>query len=412
MMETSLSSQAVGAQIGAAVRQSHGLSATGLMERAFARLFRGLVYAQIWEDPVADMEALGLAEGERVVCIASGGCNAMSYLTRRPARIDAVDLSPAHVALLKLKRAAALHLPGQDSFFAFFGEADRASNVALYDALLARHLDAQARAWWDGWVLGRRRIEIFARGAYRYGLLGRFLGATGMIARMGGVDFDRFLASEDLEAQRRFYESEVAPLFDRKLIRFAARRRVALFGLGIPPAQRDKLAEDGGGDVIPVLRERVRKLMCDFPVAENYFAWQACRRRYGGREGGAVPPYLDPAAFDTIRAMADRVSVENRSVTDHLAAREAASVDCTVMLDAQDWMTDAQLTALWTELGRTAAPGARVLFRTGGLRDILPGRVPANILGRWSYDGAASARATAADRSAIYGAVHLYRFRG
>jgi len=53
-----------------------------------------------------------------------------------------------------------------------------------------------------------------------------------------------------------------------------------------------------------------------------------------------------------------------------------------------------------------------VLFRTGGLRDILPGRVPADILGRWSYDGAASARATAADRSAIYGAVHLYRFRG
>ena len=30
-------------------------SKAGLLERAFALLFRGLVYPQIWEDPVADM---------------------------------------------------------------------------------------------------------------------------------------------------------------------------------------------------------------------------------------------------------------------------------------------------------------------------------------------------------------------
>ncbi len=41
-----------------------------------------------------------------------------------------------------------------------------------------------------------------------------------------------------------------------------------------------------------------------------------------------------------------------------------ASRDRYVLLDAQDWMTDAQLTALWTEITRTARPGARVVFRT------------------------------------------------
>ena len=407
-----LSAEAVGAQLGAAVHQNRALSATGLLERTFSRLFEGLVYAQIWEDPVADMDALGLSESDRVVCIASGGCNAMSYLTRRPADIAAVDLSPAHVALLKLKRAAALHLPDHDAFFAFFGDADRRSNIDLYDRVLAPHLDAQARAWWEGRVLGRRRIAIFARGAYRHGLLGRFLGASGLVARLAGVDFDRFLASQSLEDQRRFFETEIAPLFERPLIRLMARRRAALFGLGIPPAQHDKLAADGGGDVIPVLRERLRKLFCDYPVAGNYFAWQACRRRYGGRSGGAVPPYLDPSNFDILRETAARISVENRSVTDHLAGRQPGSVDCAVLLDAQDWMTDAQLTALWSELTRTAAPGARVLFRTGGVPDILPGRLPERLLERWVYDAEASLAATAADRSAIYGAVHLYRFQG
>ena len=38
-------------------------------------------------------------------------------------------------------------------------------------------------------------------------------------------------------------------------------------------------------------------------------------------------------------------------------------------------MNDEQLNALWDEITRTAKPGARVLFRTGGIDDILPGRV-------------------------------------
>ena len=49
--------------------------------------------------PDVDMEAMELAEGHRVVTIASGGCNMLAYLTRSPASIDAVDLNQAHIAL-------------------------------------------------------------------------------------------------------------------------------------------------------------------------------------------------------------------------------------------------------------------------------------------------------------------------
>ena len=38
-------------------------------------------------------------------------------------------------------------------------------------------------------------------------------------------------------------------------------------------------------------------------------------------------------------------------------------------------MTDAQLNALWTEITRTARPGARVIFRTAAEPSLLPGRV-------------------------------------
>jgi hypothetical protein len=75
-----------------AVRRHRALSREGLLERLFGKLFHGLVYTQIWEDPDIDLEALALTPDCLVVAIASGGCNVLSYLTGDPARITAVDL--------------------------------------------------------------------------------------------------------------------------------------------------------------------------------------------------------------------------------------------------------------------------------------------------------------------------------
>jgi S-adenosylmethionine-diacylglycerol 3-amino-3-carboxypropyl transferase len=95
-------------------------------------------------------------------------------------------------------------------------------------------------------------------------------------------------------------------------------------------------------------------------------------------------------------------------MTVHLAANEAESYDRYILLDAQDWMNDATLTALWSEITRTARPGARVIFRTAAEPTILPGRVPDAILSRWRYEADASEALNRRDRSAIYGGFHLY----
>ena len=398
-------------QLGAAVYQNPRLNLTGLHERLFARLFEGLVYAQIWEDPVADMNAMALPAGADMICIASGGCNAMSYLTTDPASVTAVDLSPAHIALLRLKVAAAQNLD-QTEFFDLFGHADRPSNPALIRDKLAPHLDAKSREFWAGRSLGRKRAAMFARGFYRHGVLGRFIGTIHLLAKLARVDFRPLLDAPTLDAQRHFHATVIDPLFDKRIVRVLARQRSSLFGLGIPPAQYDKLAADGGGEVIAVLRERIRRLVCDFPVKENYFLWQAFNRGYAAAADAALPPYLAPQNFADIAARADRVQPLNQSLTDHLATRAEGSLDAYVLLDAQDWMNDAQLAALWAQITRTARPGARVLFRTGGAADILPGRVPADLLTRWRYDAQASALGFVQDRSAIYGGVHLYRFAG
>jgi S-adenosylmethionine-diacylglycerol 3-amino-3-carboxypropyl transferase len=384
----------------------------GLLERAFTMAFSSLVYAQIWEDPVVDLEALEIRSDSRLVAIASGGCNVLSYLTADPAAIFAVDLNAAHVALNRLKICAIRKLPSHAAFVRFFGNAADACNIAAYDRYVRPHLDATSRRYWDRRdALGRRRVARFKRGFYRTGLLGRFIGVAHFAARLHGRNPARMLAATTLEEQREIFLHELAPLFDAPAIRYVLDHRISLYGLGIPPAQYEAL-QARRSRMSQVLRDRLEHLACSFPIADNYFAWQAFARRYGEDEAAPLPPYLQRRNFEAVRIRADRVEVHQASITDFLIRQPAASLDRFVLLDAQDWMSAPALQALWTEIARTARPGARVVFRTAARESLLPGRLPEELLARWQYEERRSEQLGRRDRSAIYGGFHIYALRG
>ena len=400
-------------QLRKAVYQADAEGKQGLLERAFALAFRGLVYSQIWEDPDIDLEAMQLGPDHALLTIASGGCNVMSYLIANPKSVTAVDLNRGHVALNRLKVAAAQHLPDWETFYRFFGQADSRANPDIYDRYLKPVLDPETRKYWERRdPLGRRRISFFARNVYRYGLLGTFIGAGHKLARMLGGDPRRMLEAHSLAEQRVIFDREVAPLFEKKLVKWLMDQPMSLYGLGIPPAQYRALAASGGGNIKQVLLERLERLACDFDIEDNYFAHQAFGRRYGAGKDAAGPPYLKQENFAAVRSGAARVDINLVNMIDFLKEKPALSFDRFVLLDAQDWMNDATLSDLWTEITRVARPGARVIFRTAAEESVLPGRIPGAILARWSYDEAKCKDFTRRDRSSIYGGFHLYELKG
>ena len=229
-----------------------------------------------------------------------------------------------------------------------------------------------------------------------------------MLARLHGLDPSVVLEAKTLEEQRALYEERLAPIFKKPLVRWMMKQPASLYGLGIPPAQYKALAADSPGGIGDVLSQRVERLACDFAVADNYFAWQAFGRRYAPGPKPSLPPYLQEGNFEAVRSRSDRVRYAQRSLTETLRMSPATSFDRYVLLDAQDWMTDADLTALWAEITRTARPGARVIFRTAADERLLPGRVPDDLLSRWRYEEDLSRELGRQDRSSIYGAFHLY----
>lgn len=157
-----------------------------------------------------------------------------------------------------------------------------------------------------------------------------------------------------------------------------------------------------------LLKERLQRLACDFPIEDNYFAWQAFGRKYDRVNKRAIPRYLTEEHYNKIKNYADRVEVYHTSLTSFLESQPAESLDCYVFLDAQDWMNETQLNDLWREVMRTAKPGARVIFRTAGEDSPLTKALPSDMLAKWSYDPSASESMVAKDRSSIYGGFHVY----
>jgi S-adenosylmethionine-diacylglycerol 3-amino-3-carboxypropyl transferase len=378
-----------------------------LHDRLFALWFERLVYPQIWEDPVVDLKALNLKSSDHLITIASGGCNALSYLTASPKKITAVDLNHTHVALVNLKIEGIRRLEYKD-FYKFFGEAKSVNNPRLYREVLAPQLNKATRDYWEGGIKGFERIRMFEKGFYKYGLLGKLIGLIHISAKLYRVKLHELLKQPTVEAQGKWFDENVAQIFDSRLVKKIMGNPLALYNLGIPPSQHASLCADRPESMAQVLKERARKLATIDDINNNYFACQAYGRSYDHNNPTNKPLYLQEQYFELIRNNIDRLSIEQNNVLDALKRMSANSVDAVVLLDAQDWMTAEEICTLWTEITRTANPGARVIFRTAGLSSPIESALSGGLNSLWKRNHVKSDQLIHEDRSAIYGAFHLY----
>jgi S-adenosylmethionine-diacylglycerol 3-amino-3-carboxypropyl transferase len=388
----------------------------GLLQRLFAVWFDSFIYNQIWEDPRVDIQALQIDEKSRILTISSGGCNALNYLLEGPESVTAVDLNRHHIYLLNLKHAALAHAPDHESFFSFFGVGHDASTGTDYLKFIAPHLDRQTRRFWEsntflGELFYGDRISFFRNaGLYNHSRNGFFLRFFHSLARGMNLDIEQILKAESLEDQELLYDKHIAPFFNSILINVIGKLPVTLFGLGIPPQQYDELKRDltGNRTIIDIYRDRVRRLACDFPIGENYFAWQAFARRYDTENRRAIPDYLKAGNFSPLRQNADRLTTKIGSATDEIKNHPESTLNRFVLLDAQDWMDADAIEDLWAAIADKAELGSRIIFRTAGAASPVETAISAELRAKFVYEKELSQNLFKRDRSSIYGGFHLY----
>lgn len=400
-----------------AVHHHNATSRKGILERLFTFWFQGFVYNQIWEDPRVDAEAMQLGPGHRVLAISSGGCNVLNYLVHRPDKIVAVDLNPNHMCLTRLKLAALRHLPDHDAFYTFFGLGNRRENVENYHRYIRPHLDEQTRRHWEtthwpGGKIGKPRIHYFAEGFYNHSKMALFFRFVQTLTRCLQRDPAELLKARTLQEQEKFFDEVVSPFFHNRLVHFVTSLPATVFSLGIPPSQHQVMRDESDGQLVDLYCQRLRKLLCAFPLHDNYFAWQAVARRYDHANRQGIPDYLRAENYAMLRNRVDRVETHITSLDAYLQGQPDLSLDRFVLLDSQDWMPPAVIAGLWAQIARVGRRGTRVIFRTAGTVSPIEDALPAELRSRFIYEKELSLRLHEQDRSAIYGMFHTYSMPG
>jgi S-adenosylmethionine-diacylglycerol 3-amino-3-carboxypropyl transferase len=344
-----------------------------IREWAGGRVFQlvhghNLVYNTCWEDPRLDRKALKLTADDTVLVITSAGCNALDYALAGPKQVVAVDMNPRQNALLDLKLAGIRNLHYED-FFAMFGDGRLPGAKKIYEDRLRPALSPWPRRYWDRW------IEFFdpqnRRPFYYRGTCGTFAMLINWyinrVARLRPY-FDDLLQCVTVAQQQEIYDRHLRERFWSKSVHFAIRRDTILSLLGVPQAQRHQIETQYPGGISRFVQDCVEAVFARLPLSDNYF-WRVYMTGHYTRE--CCPEYLKPENFQKLRdGLADRVRTHTASVEGFLT-KDSRPISRFVLLDHMDWLSTQRLPLLareWQWIVRRAAPGARILWRSAGLR--------------------------------------------
>lgn len=340
-----------------------------------------LVYNNCWEDPRLDREALQLGPDDTVLVITSGGCNALDYALTRPKHVYAVDVNPRQNALLELKLAAIRNLDFE-TLFAMFGRGRLPGAAKVYRQRLRHGLSGWSRQYWD------RRIKIFDNPRRSF----YFSGTCGLFARTINFYLDRvarvrpsveaILEAETVRQQRRIYQQYLRDRIWTRWMRFFLNRSAALSLVGVPPCQRSRVESQYEGGILKFIQDCLEAVFTRLPLRGNYF-WRVYMT--GSYLPQCSPEYLKPDNLRRLKAgLTERVSVHTDSVQGFLE-RHGGPISRFVLLDHMDWLAGRRfplLEAEWQAIVDRAAPDARLIWRSAGLRTEFVNRARVRLGGR------------------------------
>lgn len=372
-----------------------------------------LVYNTCWEDPRLDREALQFGPDDNVLVITSAGCNALDYALAGPNQVNAVDMNPRQNALLDLKMSGIRNLEFED-FFAMFGQGHLPGVKKIYEQKLRAELPTWSADFWDKkikWFDNRRKTFYFR-------------GTSGTVARLVKIytdkvirvrpHLDSLLNADSVDEQKTIYETHLKKKFWSGLIKFTMNRDTTMSMLGVPKAQRKQIETQYKGGLVRFIQDCMESVFVELPMKDNYF-WRVYIN--GSYSRDCCPEYLKPDNFQALKnGLVDRITTHTDSVQGFLEKYDG-KISRYILLDHMDWLSDQFFPLLeseWQAIVDRAAPGARIIWRSGGLRTDFIDEVKINRDGEiqkispmLSYDEPLAHRLHEKDRVHTYGSFYI-----
>ena len=345
--------------------------------------FDDIRYAQLWEDADVLVTALGRQQGNSLVSIASAGDNALAMLLLDPARVIAIDLSPAQIACLDI-RVAAYRSLDHASWLELLGSRASSRRAELLDRV-ARTLGAADQAFWAA----RREAVV------KYGL-----GGAGKFERYFSIfrqyllplvhsrrTVDEVFVKKPKALRARFLDERWNNRRWRWLLKLFFSNFV-MGRLGRDPA----FFEHVEGSLAQHVARRLHHAAVDLdPSGNPYLHWIL-----KGDHADALPLAWRAEHFDTIRDRLDRLDIRCGALEALVETGEKA--DGFNLSDIFEYMSGDVFADVYGSILEAANPAARLVY----WNMMVPRRVPAIHAARVRAMDDAIAAGKAADKAFFY----------
>jgi S-adenosylmethionine-diacylglycerol 3-amino-3-carboxypropyl transferase len=307
------------------------------------------------EDERTEATALGIGPEDRVLSIASGGEMPLSLLAMGVAHVDAVDIDPNQLHLVRLKFAAALHLDREEAVrFLGYMTATKRERLRAFDAL-APDLPEETRAFWQA-----NRSQL-APGVVWVGRFERYIRLLSRIAVpvMGRRRIEGMFACATLEEQAAYFGRHLDTAFFRGFLRVAFNRKVYSFrGMDKRSLQYRTAKDEALGQQY---FRQLRNALTRTPIRENHLLQLMLLGRCLSADH--VPHFLSPEGLPVLRANAGRIDFHLSDIVAYLKAIPAGTFDKAHLSNVADWLDQPRFEEVMALVAQKTARPGRAIWR-------------------------------------------------
>ncbi len=358
-----------------------------------------IVYANVWEDPELNRQALRVGPDDVVISITSGGCNSLNLLLENPKRLISIDCNHAQLYLLELKKVAIERLDFE-SFRnllgpRFFGKSDNVgpgARVAIYQSIRAG-LSSETREFWDN------HADAIETGIIYCGSVEKLFSFYAKLLSFfkKPSKYSQLFLSKSLDQQKSL--QGLFPLTAIRFLNFLLLNRVVISLV----KGRHSLKYIGHKLLPENFSRKVWHVVTEVPLRGNYFLSHILLGCYMDEQ--SVPPYLMAKNFSKLKNAINRLEIRFGTTQTLREILGANSVSCFNLSNVMEWMDPDTFSTLLSDVLFLAKERSRLCYRYT-LADAQP--IPVKFANQMHYDENLSKKLHFIDRAFMYESFHAY----
>ena len=264
-------------------------------------------YSQVWEDEDTLKDALSINPQDHVLSIASAGCNAMALLLAGAKKVVAVDLNPAQIALVQLKKAAITHCSVQE--YRVLMGVDNPSNAHEIYQKIRAELPKETQDFWD------KQLPLLSVGLIHTGKLDKYFRVfqQKVIQKLVPEQvLEDYLLSEDLTVQDKFFDTYFChPTFVETFKKYTSQEMIA--SSGRDPQQFAFVTQK---DIGSYFYDRFRFVCTQIPAKTNYYLHYLLSGSYKH----IAPPQYREGSFSKLKDCIHNLEIRHEGLLETISA--------------------------------------------------------------------------------------------